>query len=135
MKNSLRIFKGLGLILLFSVLVGMVAASDGIHTSSVTISQSISPDITNTYNKESGAPDIYVIGIVSGNSASITTNAEDTKTVDTKTPDTKTTDPGVMPIFQHGMTFEGFSDELWGWFLFSLDDNSPLATIDYFPQE
>ncbi|HSD57399.1 MAG TPA: hypothetical protein VLB04_04390 [Methanotrichaceae archaeon] len=144
MKKVLEIMKVFGLFLLLFAFVGAIDASDDsddsddIHTVSVTITQTSESEegnpVTNTYNKEietTESTDVEVIGEISDNGASVTTNMGETNTNKDDTITTESDDQFSMPEFKIGESPEKFTAALSKW-ISSMIDESSIVKIDDF---
>ncbi len=147
MNKYMKIIKGFSILLLLFVLVGVVAGSDNsndsddTHTVSVTITQTSSPEeggdtVTNTYNKEietNESTDVEVIGEISEDDASVTTNVDDMPIDMDDTTTTETTDSVGMPNFEIGeSTLEEINMEISIWISSMIDDVKPPLMINDF---
>lgn len=143
MKKYLEIIKGLGLIFLLFVSVGIVAGSDDsddIHTVSVKISQVSESEnggdpVTNNYEKDmttTESTDVQVNGEISEKGSSITTNLGDTTTDTEDTTTSESDDPVGMPEFKIGESPDEFNAKLSVWISSMLDDMDPIVNINDF---
>jgi hypothetical protein len=144
LKKHLKIIKGLALIVLLFVSVGVVVASDDsddIHTVSVTITQASASGngedaVTNNYEKDittTESTDVQVTGVISKNEASLTTNLGDTATNKDDTTTTESDDTLTAPEFKIGESPEEFTAKLNKWISFIVDSDDMLININDFP--
>jgi hypothetical protein len=140
MKRCLEIIRELSLIILLFVSVGVVAASDDIHTVSVTITQvSASGNgadaVTNNYEKEittTESTDVQITGVISENEASLATNLGDITTNEDDTTTAESDDTLAMPEFKIGESPEGFTIKLHKWISFMVDNEDLRININDF---
>ncbi len=143
MKKHLEIIKGLGLIFLLFVSVGVVAGSDSddnIHTVSVTIkqvseSENSGDPVANNYEKEittTGSTDVRVNGKISNGEASLTISLGDTTTSTDDTTTIESDDPVGMPEFKIGESPDEFNAKLSVWISSMLGDMDPIVNINDF---
>jgi ABC-type glycerol-3-phosphate transport system substrate-binding protein len=143
LKRYLDIIKGLALIALLFVSVGVVVASDDsddIHTVSVTITQTSASEngadaVTNNYEKEittTESTDVQITGVVSENEASLTTNLGDMATDNDDVTTTESDDTLAAPEFKIGESPEEFTAKLNKWISFMVDSEDMLININDF---
>lgn len=140
-KKVLEIMKVFGLFLLLFAFVGAIDASDDsddTHTVSVTITQTSESEkgnpVTNTYNKEietTESTNVEVIGEISDNGASVTTNMGEMNTNKDDTITTESDDQFSMPEFKIDESPEKFTAALSKW-ISSMIDESLIVKMDDF---
>ncbi len=146
MKRHLKIIKGLGMILLFFVLVSTIGVSDSSYKASAKIVQASTEGddedaktIINTYDKECNDPTgIHITAEILGSGEKTITDKDDvTPTEEYKTPvEDQTADKSQEsvtkpPAFEHGESVEEFNAEVDAWIHYLLEET--LLRIDEFP--
>ncbi len=130
MKRHLKIIKGLGMILLFFVLVSTIGVSDSSYKASAKIVQaSIDGDdeeaktIINTFDKECNDPTgIHITAEISGSGEKTITDVDDvTPTEEDKTTDKSSNSVTLPPKFEPGESPEEFSAEVEAWSQYLLE--------------